>query len=418
MTAEPLSAMVSYSWDDASAAELLHEELALRGLDVFHDRCSFPLGTRIGQNMADAVERCDAFVAYLTPSSLYLGTPKGSARPAIDNEFLPMMRRWRRTNSSSAPVEGAPAGPVVVPLTHGLGDPRGEAPQTVLRATGEDISSLWTPLVLDQSTKSITQPEAASVADCVIRAVLGPGRRTASVGPIDIVVSTRGEGQAPGFSTVDATSILGGTVSRPGVSSDWNRFLAGIEDLQAGLARWTRERRLHVLARAHLTACLALGRVFNQAAGWQLTVVGRHGDTSMPRNPDPNTRVETSIDRTGGPGAMTVEIDMVGGNVAELATGVIRTTGEAPCARLQFHRKGSGDLLPDEVGSSADAIATAVRRYIAEFQPAVTRIFCASPAELAVLVGNKLTSLHTDFQLYERDGDHYVPSLHIPATVP
>jgi len=45
---EPLTAMVSYQWDDSGAAELLHVELAMRGLTVLHDRCTFPSGSRIG----------------------------------------------------------------------------------------------------------------------------------------------------------------------------------------------------------------------------------------------------------------------------------------------------------------------------------------------------------------------------------
>lgn len=413
MTVEPLSAMVSYSWDDAVAAELIHEELALRGFDVFHDRCSFPLGSRIGQNMADAVERCDALVAYLTPSSLYLGKPSGTPRPAVDDEFLPIMRRWRRARAA-----GSAAPPVIVPLTHGLGDPRQEAPQEVLKATGEDISSLWTPVVLDQATANITQPVAAAVAGCVIRAVLDPGRRSPEEDAIELVVTTRGEGQAPGFVTVDATPSLGGVNSRPGAEDDWARFLAGIRDLQAALARWTRKRRLHILARAHITSCIAVGRVFNQAAGWQLTVDGRHGEASMPADADPAARIETVVDRTGGPGAMTVEIDLIGGNVTDLATAVIRSTGEAPRARVQFHRTGTGDLLPDEVGAAAAAAAASIRRHVGDFRPSLTRVFCASPAEFAVLVSNGLTSLHTDLQLYERDSEHYVPTLLIPGSVP
>jgi hypothetical protein len=413
---DPLSAMVSYSWDDADAAELIHEELALRGFDVYHDRCSFPLGSRIGQNMADAVARCDAFVAYLTPSSLYIGKPKGAPRPAIDKELLPMIQRWREATADAR--KGGPAAPVVVALTHRLGDPRTEAPKAVLKGTGEDISSLWTPIVLDQATTGITQTEAAAVAGAVVRAVLAPGRRPHEDGPLDVVVTTRGEGQAPGFVTVDATPTLGGPASRTGVPADWSRFLAGITDLQAGLARWTRERRTHILARAHLTACLAVGRVFNQAAGWQLTVAGRHGDATMPPDADPDAHIKTVVDPGGGPGAMTVEIDLIGANVTALATDVIRNIGERPCARVQLRRKRTGDLLPDEIGASAAAAAATVREQVAECKPAVTRVFCASPSEFAVLLGNRLTSLHTDLQLYERDGSTYVPSLLIPYSVP
>src|SRR4051812_29531459 len=101
----PLTSMVSYSWDDANAAELIHDELALRGLTVFHDRCTFPSGSRIGQNMADAVANCDSFVAYLTPESLYETRPAGTLRPALDDELLPVLDRLARARSTGNSVD-------------------------------------------------------------------------------------------------------------------------------------------------------------------------------------------------------------------------------------------------------------------------------------------------------------------------
>ncbi len=192
----PLTSMVSYSWNDASAADLLHEELALRGLKVFHDRCTFASGSRIGQSMADAVDKCDAFIAYLTPSSLYETSPVGARRPALDEEFLPVMNRLARARGIAPPL--TPVRPVVLALTHGLGDPRKEAPDRVRKATGRDISSLWTPISLDQTTTSITQREAAVAAAGVLRALLPPGGGPPEVAePVELVVVTRGEGQPP-----------------------------------------------------------------------------------------------------------------------------------------------------------------------------------------------------------------------------
>src|SRR5258708_28933243 len=113
-------------------------ELALRGLDVIHDRCTFQVGGRIPSQMADGVERCDALVIYLTRNSLYLDSP-GAPRPAIDGEFVPAMRRRRRELARHPDGPPSAVRPVVVPITHGLGDPRSEAPDVVRRETGEDI---------------------------------------------------------------------------------------------------------------------------------------------------------------------------------------------------------------------------------------------------------------------------------------
>jgi hypothetical protein len=248
--------------------------------------------------------------------------------------------------------------------------------------------------------------------------VLGERRRPDDPGPLDLVVTTRGEGQAPGFVTVDATPTLGGPASRTGEPADWDRFLAGLIDLQASLARWTRRRQVHVLARAHLTACIAVGRVFNQAAGWRLIAAGRHGDAAMPPEADPDAHVKTVVDRVGGPGAMTVEIDLVGANVTQLTTSLLRTAGPAPCARLQISRRSTGDLTPDETSASAAVSAAAVREQVAACRPSLVRVTCAAPADFAVLFANRLTSLHADLQLYERAGDRYAPSLLIPAGLP
>jgi hypothetical protein len=412
---DPITAMVSYSWDDAAAAELIHEELALRGFVVFHDRCSFPLGGRIAQSMAEAVATCHAFVAYLTPSSLYLGLAVGAPRPAIDDEFVPMMKRWRIEKARES--NGGPPAPIVAPLTHGLGDPRSVAPQQVLEATGEPIASLWTPVVLDQTTPSITQAEAGEFAGCLLRATL-TARRYNSEDPIEVLVVTRGEGQPPAFLTVDATPLLGGPTSRPGQPTDWIRFLAGLTNLQAALARSCTDRRIRLVSRAHLSACLAVGRVFNQAAGWRLTVAGRYGEVELPANPTGAQGIDTIVDPVGGDGPLSVEIDLLGANVTDLATKAIRQGGYRPCARVQILRTERGDISPDRSGELAADIAATVRHAVSELRPQTTHIFCACPAEVAVLFGHRLTSLHSDLQLYERQGNYYVPSLLIPSDLP
>jgi hypothetical protein len=40
-------AMISYSWSDEDAAELLHDELAIRGFEVVHDRHSFAVARQL-----------------------------------------------------------------------------------------------------------------------------------------------------------------------------------------------------------------------------------------------------------------------------------------------------------------------------------------------------------------------------------
>jgi hypothetical protein len=133
--------------------------------------------------LADA--NCDGFVAYLTPHSLYESSPAGSPRPAIDGEFKPAMDRLARSQAN----DRGSRRPVIIPLTHGLGDPRTQAPERVRKATGKDISSLWTPVTLDQSTTSITGPEAAAVARALLEALLAPGADLRTEGLIEVLVA-------------------------------------------------------------------------------------------------------------------------------------------------------------------------------------------------------------------------------------
>lgn len=123
---EPVSVMVSYSWDEAIAAELLHEELSFWGVHVDHDHYTFPTGERIPSEIA-AVERCDRYDVYFTPSSVY--ETRESPRPVIDEESCrsstgprcgrPNPRRlrtrrlrrgWRRPRTSARPRSRANTG--------------------------------------------------------------------------------------------------------------------------------------------------------------------------------------------------------------------------------------------------------------------------------------------------------------------
>jgi hypothetical protein len=199
----PLLGMISYQSKDRAGSELLHEEIALRGFSVIHDQCSFQSGKRIQNEMAQGVETCDAFFAYLTPSSLYLDSSPDDPRPALDEEFIPVMHRYRR--GSGEP--GSTTRPLILPITHGLGGRR-DAAEAVRAATGEDIASLWAPAI-DQSLDGITQSGAAEIARNALGGVLR--NRLTGLDQIELLVVTRSTGQEPRFLTVDGTMLFGGT---------------------------------------------------------------------------------------------------------------------------------------------------------------------------------------------------------------
>lgn len=392
--------MVSYSWDDADAAELLHEELSLRGVAAAHDRCTFPTGSRIAGSMHEAAATCDGYVVYFTKSSLYEDRP-GEQRPVIDDEFLPVVDRL--TNDRP---------PVVVPLVHGLGDPRTEAMERIRKATGRDVGSLWMPVTLDQSTRRITQLEAAAVADKLTAAVLVQHAQQLEDTRLELSVVTRGSGQVPAQLSVDATSTLGGDDPRPGSEADWDRFAAGLRDLETNLASTVEVRDLRIAARTHLTGAVTLGRSFHQAAGWRLTVAGRYGDASLASAVAPQD-LHTAADIGTRNGDLSVEVDLLGVEVSPLAAGALAATPNPTASRLVARRDSKEDLSPEDAAGAAKVISDQVRELVHDRRPGLVHLFCAAPVEVAVLVGHRLTSLHTNVQLYERDGDRYVPSLRL-----
>lgn len=407
---EPLVAFVSYQSADFASSETLHIEHALRGMTVIHDRCTFAVGTRIPAAMSEAVTRCDAFIPLLTPNSLYEAAPPDAARPALDSEMIPVFKR-RRAALAEDPTSRRP---VIAAVTHDLGDPRTEAPQRVYAVTGESIDSLWS-FVIDQTGDAISDADAAKVAGEVLDALLPPGKGPDIHGAWPVTVASRGEGEPPTFLTIDATPILGGADHRPGESADWDRFLAGMRDVERTLARWTGHRRLAANLKTHLTGAFAFGRVFHHAAGWDLQIANRAG---MSGSTSPASEaVSINVEDKFGTGPLVVSADLIGHDPAAMINRTIQT-GPMPCGRIEAVRRDTfTDMAPGEIVASSRALADRVRQATSRLRPTEIALFLVTPAPFAALLGQQLTALSTDIQLFERAGDVYVPSLRIPAAM-
>jgi len=399
--------MISYSWSDPVASELLHDELALRGFTVIHDRHSFVDGSRISSNMSSGVERCDAFVPYLTRSSLYLDGDQAADRPAVVGELLPALQR-RRENL------GAERGdrPVIVPVAHGLGG-RAATAELVRRVTGEDIGGLWGSVWLDQQSKHILPHEAAAVADATLHAVL---ERDRPEGPVDVTVVTRGSSPVSNAFTVDATRLLGGD-RRPGESADWSRFLIGLRSLVLRLETVVSHRSVRLDVRCHLSAAIATGRVLHQASGWSLTVATR-ADDAAPAEVGDLTTIAGDFDQHRERGDLIVDIDLIGHDVATLASEL--AAGLPPIGgRLSLRWVGDGDLDAETIAAVARGVADRVRTAHGKTKPGRIHLAVAAPAAFGALLGHHLTSLRADLVTYELDADgSYVTALTIPADTP
>ncbi len=414
----PLVAMVSYQSADRDSAARLRDELTLRGMVTIYDRASFRWGARLADEMEDGWNRCDAFVACITPAYLYEGLPNGQPRPALDSEFIPVMQRRRRALAEPHPASEAAATvrPIIYPVVRGLGNVRSAAPGRVRAATGEDIGGLWTPEV-DQGAGPLPIRDAGLVARKVLEDLL-PRGGSATTDGYEVVLVTRGTDQPPGEITIDATALLGGPDRRVGDPANWSRLLTALRDVEAVMKAHGRSRSLKVHANAHISAALLFGRIFNQAAGWRLRVVARHGDAlSGIEAPDSSGLNDTWEPQDPRADWISVEIDLLGQPVFDQATEWLRTTAQSPRGRLQLSRTGArGDLLPDRVSMMAARAADVIRTRVASERPRRLALMCASPVEFATLLGHRLTSLFADIELLERGDEGYTLVLTLPAT--
>ncbi len=413
----PPRVMISYQSADGEAVRLLHDELALRGMRVLWDRETFGLGERLESEMARAVDDCDAFVVYLTPASLYLDRPDLPHKPVIDDELRAAMQRRRnqlaaRGGRSRASV----VKPIIFPIAHGLGDPRTEATERVREVSGEDLSSLWTPITIDQSTPRIQPQEAADIARTVLRSLLPPGGE-ASETPVEITVCSRGTRQGGGALNLDATPLLGGGERRPGSPESWQRFLAALRDVETMLKAHSPNRQIRFRLGLHLSGAMALGRVFHQAAGWRLAIEGRHGVARL------SEETSSDVRQVWDPGSSstdeaTLELELLPHPVRSMASDLIASLPQPPRGRLHFWRDSREDLRPAELAALSKSIARRTQQICGEKDVRRLHVFCASPVELAVLLGHQLTGMEVDLQLYERNGDRYVRSLLLPRATP
>lgn len=396
--------MISYSWYNTTAAELLHDELALRGFQVIHDRYSFTEGSRVPAAMANAVDTCDIFVAYLTPDSLYIDRSSDSSRPALRGELLPALRR-RRDNLTPGRVDS----PIILALAHGLGD-REQASATLHATTGEDFSSLWRGEWLDQTTPQITQPEAARATDEALRAFL---TREPPESPITLHVVTRGSAPPPNHFTIDATRLLG-LERRPGTEGDWIRFWQALRTVSNNLELYAGSGTIHIHAACHLTAAVAVGRTFHQSSRWAPTIGTRNGDAT-PASTSLGADLKGGFDPYGENGDLLIDIDLLGHDVASMSDQLAQRLKLG--GRISLRRNSTDELTPENIAQTARYVADQARSANSKLRPGTVHLTLSAPAAFAVLLGHHLTALDAAIALYELDGS-YRESLRIPANSP
>jgi hypothetical protein len=400
MTSVSPVAFLSYSWADSNAASLLHDELALRGFDVVQDQTSFHVGDRLGTTMADVVAHCDVYVGCLSRASLYLDDdPPRAERPVVDSELVPILARRR---SSLGTVQE----PVIVAVPLGLGG-RSAASQTVLEVTGERIGSLWTPTWPSSASPELNHQEAAAIAHHAYAAYLSRWRP----GLTRIAVATRGTRPPQSHLTIDATRITGGPDRRPGSESDWNRIRTALESITSLHRPASGRTPIEVELNAHLSGGLLIGRAFHQSSPWLPSFVTRHG-SATPVTTDGTVAFSGQLDPYSAKGDLLVDIDLLGHNVATMATELAKTLSLG--GRLSLTYKLAADLGSDNLATLAREAANQIRSAHATLRPRTIHICAAAPVAFIALLGHHLTALHSDLAMYEDHDHQYLPSLVIP----
>lgn len=397
-------AMISYSSKDNVAANLIHDELALRGFNVIQDQNSFTDGSRNAYNMTTGVETCDVFVPYLTRHSLYLDEPTEHPRPALESELRPAFQRRRRNLNQSGPIK-----PIIIPVVHGLGD-RNAASETIRRQTGEQIDSLWRSEWLNKKTKHITQPEAARLADQALRAFL---EQEPPKIPMKIFIATRGTIPQPRRFTIDGTRLLGGD-RRPGDLYSWSRLHAGllslVERLQSHCAG-----AVAVDLACHLSAAFAVGRTLHQASRW-FPCFCTKSDTVIPTTKNGCRNLLGDLDRYAKPGDLLVDVNLLDHNVATPSDRLAVSLNLG--GRISLTRDSTHQMSPTEIAVAARSTAIKVRSAHAILRPKKIHLTMAAPAGFAALLGYHLTSLEADIVTYEFANYKYHKALVIPSVSP
>ena len=250
------------------------------------------------------------------------------------------------------------------------------------------LARLWVTSV-DADSPDLSQSEASAIAEEALVATLSPALR-AVPNHFDVTFVTRGHGQPARFLTIDATPLVGGS-RKAGGRKDWKRILRGLSDVERALAS-TSTREINLVAKAHTSGAFAIGRVFNQLGGWRLSVAGRYGDV-QPSPMQAGDRLYVTVDPQGPGRGLSCEISFVGQPVFEMARDTIRSIPLDISERLQISPHLPGDIDSETASLMAAEAACTIRERIAATRPSQTHIFCASPVEIAVLIGHRLTAL-------------------------
>lgn len=292
--------------------------------------------------------------------------------------------------------------------------------QITLEKLGENLTLFKSQGIRDKDAEGIQslplRPQFAEIANEVLQHCLKARRQAAEQDDIiGLNFCTRDHlPPSPDDALdIDATRLFGPAAP---TAEAWPRLVAGLRDIKKELRATAAAPRLRIRGSKHLTAAFLIGRVFPPPTVREiLTQQGPDlWSTACPAAGQPfDIKV---IDGDASSEAMFVEITATDKSVRDGVRDFMRKSKLTPFVSLRIEPNGGPRRGAVTDNAAACAMALQVRAAIADGLAAYgakeIHFFAAVPQGLATLIGHHLNAT-VPIQLYEHDGQDYIPSLRL-----
>jgi hypothetical protein len=391
---------------DAGEINLLAEELMLRGIVPWIDKCG---GYYLGDSSPEAARRAirdDCF------GLLFYATPQAFERPFITNVELP---------EAICAMEQNPCF-IIAAVPRGMNF--NELSTKSVKTVGIDLGKFHTQQINteDGTEQSSLINQFRNLAVLILRQQLDTQSRKCPKEIFSFQFSTREllPSDEDDILCIN-TTLHGGKGIRSDSQPNWDRIVAGLHDVKTGIAEYFGRPRLRVHGSKHLTAAFLFGKVFSRPSGFRIDI--RQGDDFWSSDYPDDGSAPLIVRETDGSVTSTslfVEITTTGKSVSNIVRERIRQTGELPYRFLSFtpaNSDSSGIFIDNRICvSMARQIRDNIARMIGRFSIKEIHIFSSIPQALAVMIGHNLNALPT-IQLYEFDGMNYHPSYKVNTSL-
>ncbi len=393
---------ISYSRQNLDEVITLAGELKARGLRLWQDVSDLAPGRPTEEQIRAALaEECESFLVYLTPESL-------QSEYVMRVELQAALDQWRWDRQFT-----------IIPVFRGVAIPQVGA--ATMSQTGRDIT-IFHGVMIPADISGDSEEFRTSLGSAARQVLEGSLERRAPMFKADpsrqpvLDLHTRQYTARPTEADLDLDwrPFFKGRIA-PSALDCSATLLPALKSIRETVASKWGLRSVHVRAKAHISAGLALGFAFRDPTGFQLTVEQNGevwGTEVIPASDNPLTVAETG----GSIGSEDLAVQLsVAHDISRDVDRFVQARGEAFRARVTLQpRVGCGrESVADaqQALSMAVQAAKAIRCIRDERRALRTHLFAAVPIGLAVLLGHQLNACGP-IQLYEYDKERltYVPS--------